>query len=286
MGEHSVVAQYRKGWNCMKKYSQIMSNKEKVEEQYKDGSNLSDRISIHEKYSSNKQGLANWLFSQYNFPLGGKVLELGSGTGDLWRNKFEGISEGIEVYLSDFSEGMVSELTRKYKSFSFVSSQKIDVQEIPFEDNFFDIIIANFMLYHVPDIGKALEEVFRVLKPNGVFYVATVGDNHLIEINQWVKEFDDNLDVFNSASLAFTLQNGSDILEKYFSKVSMYEYFDHLEVDNKQELIKYISTFKDMTDLSHATIDGLSTFLDKKKSSEGLFHITKQSGTFVCQKVI
>lgn len=269
----------------MKNYRQVMSSKEKVKEQYKDGKNLTQRISIHEKYSANKEGLANWLFRQYDFSRGCRVLELGSGTGDLWRDKFGGMPEGVDIYLSDFTEGMVKEIWEKYKEFSFVTTQKIDIQEIPFESNFFDVIIANFMLYHVPDIDRALNEVYRVLKPNGIFYAATVGDNHLIEINQWVKEFDCNLDVFNSSSLSFRLQNGKDILHRYFGNVSSIEYFDYLEVDSNHDLIQYISTFKDMSDLSNEAIKGLSDYLDEKRNRNNVFRITKQSGTFISLKV-
>lgn len=269
----------------MKNNNQVMSNQEKVKVQYKDSKHLSQRISIHEKYSVNKEGLANWLFKQYDFSKGCRILELGSGTGDLWRNKLEGMPEGIDVYLSDFSEGMVTEISRKYKNFGFVKAQKIDIYEIPFETDFFDIIIANFMLYHVPDIDKALNEVYRVLKPHGIFYAATIGDHHLFEINHWVKEYDCHLDVLNSSSLSFKLQNGKDILKRYFDNISMIEYHDYLEVDNNQDLIQYICTFKDMLDLSEEAIVGLSEFLERKKNKDNVFRITKQSGTFISSKM-
>ena len=51
----------------------------------------------------------------------------------------------------------------------------IDIQDIPFADHEFDAVIANMMLYHVPDLQKGLREVKRVLKPDGTFYCATYG---------------------------------------------------------------------------------------------------------------
>ena len=50
-----------------------------------------------------------------------------------------------------------------------------------FKDNSFDIVIANMMLYHVPDIHKGLSEVRRVLKSDGAFYCATYGENGIVE---------------------------------------------------------------------------------------------------------
>lgn len=58
-----------------------------VQEQYKTADNLNTRISIHEKYSTNKLGFGNWLFSHYNFFSNNRILELGCGTGDMWRAK-------------------------------------------------------------------------------------------------------------------------------------------------------------------------------------------------------
>ena len=51
--------------------------------------------------------------------------------------------------------------TRMYNNVSF---QQIDIQDINFPDETFDVIIANHMLYHIPDLQKALYEVKRVLK--------------------------------------------------------------------------------------------------------------------------
>jgi len=58
----------------------------------------------------------------------------------------------------------------------------VDAQAIPYPDAHFDAIIANHMLYHVPDRPKALAEIRRALKPGGHFYASTLGANHLREM--------------------------------------------------------------------------------------------------------
>ena len=48
-----------------------------------------------------------------------------------------------------------------------IADVKLDVQEMPFGDNEFDVVICNHVLEHVPDDRKALREIFRILKQGG-----------------------------------------------------------------------------------------------------------------------
>lgn len=45
--------------------------------------------------------------------------------------------------------------------------ERVDMQAMPFEDAGFDLVLANHVLEHVSDLGKALAEVHRVLRPGG-----------------------------------------------------------------------------------------------------------------------
>ena len=72
-----------------------------VQEQYKTADNLNTRISIHAKYSTNKLGFGNWLFSHYDISPNKKILELGCGTGDIWKSKLHLIDESIDLTLTD-----------------------------------------------------------------------------------------------------------------------------------------------------------------------------------------
>ena len=58
-----------------------------VKQQYATANNLNTRISIHDKYSTNKMGFGNWIVSNYEIEKGDKVLELGCGNGDMWKNR-------------------------------------------------------------------------------------------------------------------------------------------------------------------------------------------------------
>jgi hypothetical protein len=53
------------------------------------------------------------------------------------------------------------------------SIEKIDATKIPYKDSTFDILIFNHILEHIPDYRKALQEIYRVLKPNGIAILQT-----------------------------------------------------------------------------------------------------------------
>lgn len=52
--------------------------------------------------------------------------------------------------------------------FSPLADVKADICDLPFEDNSFDTILCNHVLEHIPDDTKAMQELYRVLKPNGM----------------------------------------------------------------------------------------------------------------------
>ncbi len=87
-----------------------------VKRQYKKSDRLNTRISIHDKYSTNKLGFGNWIFSNYKSFADLKILELGCGTGAMWKSKGEQIAICSRLVLTDFSEAMVQEAKKASES--------------------------------------------------------------------------------------------------------------------------------------------------------------------------
>jgi predicted SAM-dependent methyltransferase len=52
--------------------------------------------------------------------------------------------------------------------FSPLADVKADICNLPFENNQYDVILCNHVLEHIPDDTKAMQELFRVLKPGGM----------------------------------------------------------------------------------------------------------------------
>ena len=138
-----------------------------------------------------------------------RLLEIGCGVGQFAERVQKEL--GAEVVAVDVSERMV-ELTRARG----IETQVADAQELPFADAEFDCVAANWVLYHVPEIDKALEEAKRVLKPGGHFVAATIGERNMGEL--W-----DVLGTQATHDLSFGYENGVEILERHFANVQRRE---------------------------------------------------------------
>lgn len=262
-----------------------MSNDDSnIIEHYKNAKNLNVRISLHDKYSQNKQGWFPWLFEQINFSHINKLLEVGCGNGKLWKNNKINL-RNREIFLSDSSQGMVDEV-RKTLGNDF-NCIVFDCEKIPFKDNYFDAVIANHVLFYVYNINKALEEIRRVLNPLGVFYCSTYGSSHMKEINDIVQEFDSRV-ILSQTKLydIFGLENGLDILKPYFKSIKMKRYDDCLVVDKSKPIIDYImSCHGNQNEIIGPNLNEFREFVDSIIQKKGYIRITKDAGLFVCENL-
>ncbi len=193
-----------------------------LESQYKDASNLKARGKIHKLFSVNKYEWKLWVFDQFNLPSECRILDLGCGTGALWVENKDRIPEGWDITLSDFSIGILEEAKRNlaeiHHRFKF---RVIDSRSIPLEDESFHVIIANQVLHHIPELGQALSEIYRVLKYGGYFYATTAGRTHMQEARGLIQRFDPGSNTKNLGSDIFGLENGTERLSKYFGQVTL-----------------------------------------------------------------
>ncbi|MCP1307329.1 MerR family transcriptional regulator [Paenibacillus tyrfis] len=264
----------------------VHSEKDWVE-QYHTATRLQTRIQLYDKCSVNPIGWHRWLFGHLIEQSGCTVLEVGCGDGALWARNMDRIPEAWKVTLSDFSHGMLEEarssLGERKAQFKFVMA---DVQDIPFYDEQFDIVIANNMLYHVPDMPKAFSEIHRVLKPGGRLFAATMSKRHLQEVEQLAAAFDPEICVLDPVIERFNLDNGEQMLSPWFSEVRLYSYDDHLLVSEVGPLLDYITStpMNARQRLTGAALHHFESFLNSMIEREGKIRISKDSGFFLGRK--
>ncbi|WP_408021838.1 bifunctional demethylmenaquinone methyltransferase/2-methoxy-6-polyprenyl-1,4-benzoquinol methylase UbiE [Spirabiliibacterium pneumoniae] len=101
---------------------------------------------------------------------GQKVLDLAGGTGDFTAKFSRMVGTQGQVVLADINDSMLKVGREKLRNLGVVGNVdyvQANAECLPFADNTFDCIIISFGLRNVTDKQKALESMFRVLKPGG-----------------------------------------------------------------------------------------------------------------------
>jgi len=102
---------------------------------------------------------------------GQRILDVGSGTGMFIPRLLDATGGDGEIHALDYAEEMITEIRAKQFPANVVPVLA-DIHETSYADGFFDRIIANACLPHFRDRVRALREIFRILKPGGIFIVS------------------------------------------------------------------------------------------------------------------
>jgi SAM-dependent methyltransferase len=181
------------------------------------------------------------------------------------------------ITVSDFSSGMVAEARQRLapldRQFTVVQA---DVRDLPFSDQTFDAVIANFMLYHVPDRRRAFAEIHRVLSANGPLFAVTNGGRHMQEFKDLVNGV--ARDTLRSEELGFSLENGTAQLAPWFDHIHLARYPDTLVVTEAEPLLAYIRSY--VTGLGDDLERAVREQIEAELAAHGALKITKDSGMF------
>lgn len=109
--------------------------------------------------------LINYLFHRFEMKKNDKILELGCGRGEFLNEFINTGLEGHGVDISNFSKNFFPKLNFK----------KVDManEQLPYEDNYFDIIYSKSLIEHFYYPEKIFQEAYRVLKPGGKIITLT-----------------------------------------------------------------------------------------------------------------
>lgn len=174
-----------------------------------------------------------------------RLLEVGCGQGAFAARLSE---VGIDVTATDQSDRMLT-LTADRG----VRTRRADVQELPFEDGSFDAVVANYMLYHVPDLAAALTEIVRVLRPGGALFAVTNSCRHAHELWDLL-----GLDRAEHADDEFNSESAGAALAPYFGAVKRIDVDESFRVTEAATRAYVRATrFADLTEKLPELPDGL-----------------------------
>ena len=146
---------------------------EKLKVQYATTKNLDASFDMLERFIRHLTRLQRWVFDQYDFEPGMRILELGCGAAHQWRDgNRDRIDPEWHITLTDHSLGMLSTAREATSDLGFTYAN-VNAMVLPYPDHTFDRVIATHMLYHVPDRPAAFSEIVRVLRPVGKLFAGT-----------------------------------------------------------------------------------------------------------------
>lgn len=253
-------------------------------------SSTSDKLALRVailSYDTNPQTWYSWLEERLGVGAGddGDVLEVGGGTGELWRHIDS--SRAKSLTLTDFSSAMCEKL----RELQFLPDQTTIVQQcdataLPFPDASFDLIIANHMLYHLDNPEAALKEFSRVLRPGsggggGRLRVSLNGRDHIEELLALGEAVGRPSPILNAARI--TAETAPNLLSKYFKDVTMERFPGEFDVPDPGPVLGYLASWGDesMTVTQEADARAL---IEQRISEKGSFKVRKNMVLFSAVK--
>ena len=252
--------------------------------QYQNAANITARIRLHSLYSTNPLGWFVWLYQQASIQDGMKILEIGCGNGALWQQNLSVLPPYVQIVLSDISAGMIHDVQNRFRNDARFSCMVFDAAHMPFDDNTFDLVIANHMLFYCDDLSQVLQECARVLKVNGHLEASTYSSRHMKEITELVQSFSPQI-VLSKDKLyeKFGLDHGAQLLSPYFRDIERRKYQDSIVLHEAEPLIAYILSCHG--NQNQLLLDRYKEFHDYVvKMTAGGFTITKDAGVFLAVK--
>lgn len=275
-------------WNKTVDIIKILESEKELLQQYIDSSNLNASVKLQERFSSNKHGWYNWTFQNLKLKENFKVLEIGCGNGALWAKNIEYLNDSIDVTLTEICEDMLNDakinLSKNSDKFNF---QIADPNNIPFENDSFDVVIANHILFYMKDLDLVLSEINRVLKKGGHFYCSTIDSYHMKELEELMLGFSNNIKISEEKlSNKFGLENGEEILKKHFDNIQRYLYEDKLIVNDTKGILEYIYSIPgNILEVIDTKKREFEKYIDESIKSSGEITITNNSGLFESIKI-
>jgi ubiquinone/menaquinone biosynthesis C-methylase UbiE len=258
-----------------------------VAAQYRNSGNFDARVRIYELFDVREERWPSWLFARMGLRSGERVLEVGCGTGILWRENAARIPAGASLTLTDLSRGMLA--TARARLEGLVPLPRFglaDAQSLPFPDASFDFALANHMLYHVPDRSRALAELARVLAPGGRLVAATNAWTHLIELRELAHRLGVGAMLPPSRGASeFDLEAAAEEVSAVLALEHVERRDSALEVEDVDVLVAFVRSVERAAP-AEAAIARLRAHVARQIERAGAFHVGIAAGYVAARKPV
>lgn len=256
---------------------------------YRTQDNLNIRIQTHERYTEPKVDFTAWVLDKIEWRGDETVVDVGCGSGVYAKPARQRCRHYIA---GDLACGML-----RGQQQPDLDRINLDAQQLPLPDQIADVVLANHMLYHVPDIAAALTEIDRVLRPGGALIATTNSATNMGELitlrNQALQRLNLSPGLLPQRSPVagfFSLENGRSPLSQHFYHVARHDLTSALIFPSAKPLLNYINSSRDWYESHlppHVVWDDffstLALILDSHFAIQDELRINKLSGVFVCR---
>jgi ubiquinone/menaquinone biosynthesis C-methylase UbiE len=124
-------------------------------------------------------------FAEFDKHSGQKLLEIGVGMGADHQMFAEG---GAIMHGVDLTQRALEHTRKRFRIFGLTSQlQQAEAENLPFDANEFDVVYSWGVILHCPDIQKAVDEIYRVLKPGGITKVMIYHKYSMVGYMLWLR---------------------------------------------------------------------------------------------------
>lgn len=224
-----------------------------------------------------------WALAHVEFRDGDRVLDVGCGPGHFLERLQTG-ARAVDAIGVDLSLGMAKK-ARGRGGVTAVAS----AEALPVPDEALDVVLAMHMLYHVPDMERAVGELRRVLRPGGVLVASTLGRIHMVKLRRLADAAmgDERLP---RPSDRFRLENGAPYLRSAFSSVEIDRTGGDVVLAETAPAIAFLDSSRDFYEpflSAGQSWDDVLARVERALKAElvqaGEIRIDTQMGVFVCR---
>jgi SAM-dependent methyltransferase len=165
-----------------------------------------------------------------------------------------------------------------------------DVQSLPFSPGCFDVVLAPHMLYHVPDIAVAANEIRRVLSSEGLFVAVTNSVTNFRELRALVEAaVGTDWRMHRPSDQRFSMETGAGSLSPAFESVVRVDCpTSHLVVSDIDALAAYVASVGDhyeaQVDVAWSeVVSAVREMAGAAIARDGELRLSTGGGAFVCR---
>ncbi len=262
--------------------------KKSVLNEYRDDTNLSKRKRIF-SLGTPKISIIEEVCKLIDFSKTKDILDIGCGNGDLLvgirKAGFKGSLTGMDISNGIMKTGIE---TSKKENLD-IKFEEGTAENLRFDDDSFDVIIAKHMLYHVPDMQKAVDESYRCIKKGGYFIVTLNSGQTRPLLNRVLAEASKKTSIDIKHERRLTVEKYPELAKK-FSEISLKEFKNHLYLQDPSVYIDYLDACRNL--LNRVVTDKewkmlmkeARVVLDEIVQKEGKIVEHNSFGIFVCKK--